>query len=463
MPLDPVGLLRRYVLIPGFEAGLRRRKTFAYWRELDRSQWLPAQEVDALQLRALRGLLEHAQARCPYYRERWRALGLEARELTDLGSVRRWPVIDRETVRENRPAMRAEGTSLRLITKSTGGSSGVPLQFDLDAGSYERRMAATFRSYAWAGAGPGTKQLYLWGTSLAEEPGWARWKTALYDRLYRREVLSAFALGEATLPRFVERLAARRPDVIVAYTNPLYSFARMASERGLKPFSPRSIVVGAEKLHPFQRTLIEEVFRAPVFETYGSREFMLMGAECECHSGLHLTAEQLLVEVVDENGRPVPPGTEGQLVVTDLYNYGMPFVRYANGDRAIAGERTCPCGRGLPLLAKVTGRQLDILTTPDGRRIGGELFPHLLKDFASVRRFQVVQEKLDEIVLRLVLAPDGEEDLPRIESAARSVLGPSVRLGIERCEDIPLTPAGKLQVVVNRMGADRQSAAATRP
>src|SRR5207253_1358560 len=171
------------------------------------------------------------------------------------------------------------------------------------------------------------------------------------------------------------------PEVIVAYTNPLYVFARALAQRRVTPFSPRAIVVGAEKLHGFQRELIEAVFQAPVFETYGSREFMLIAAECDRHAGLHVTADNLVVEVLDDDGRPTPGGEEGNVVVTDLFNYGMPFIRHVIGDRAVAGWGTCPCGRGLPLLKKVTGRRLDILRTPDGRQIPGEFFPHLLKDF----------------------------------------------------------------------------------
>src|SRR5690606_21936692 len=138
-----------------------------------------------------------------------------------------------------------------------------------------------------------------------------------------------------------------------------------------------SIVVGAEKLHDFQRDLIERVFEAPVFETYGSREFMLIGAECEHHDGLHVTAENLIVEVIDDDGNPVPEGTEGDVAITDLTNLGMPFIRYRNGDRAVAAEGDCACGRTLPRLARVAGRRLDVLTTPDGRQLPGEFFPHI--------------------------------------------------------------------------------------
>src|SRR5262249_23980294 len=155
---------------------------------------------------------------------------------------------------------------------------------------------------------------------------------------------------------------------------------------------------------------------APVFETYGSREFMLIGAECDRHQGLHLTAEHLLVEILDDAGRPTPEGEEGNVVVTDLFNYGMPFIRYVTRDRAVAPRGACSCGGGLPLLAKVVGRQLDILSTPDGRRIPGEFFPHLLKDFPAIRRFQVVQAVPNRIQLRLVLGAGwSDSDERRVE------------------------------------------------
>jgi phenylacetate-CoA ligase len=325
------------------------------------------------------------------------------------------------------------------------------LQFDLDSGSYERRMAGTFRGYAWASAGPGSRQLYLWGTSPPRQPWAARAKTFLYDRLYNRKILSAFELSDEAAPSFLWELAAWRPEVIVAYTNALYAFARSLKQRALVPPAPRSIVVGAEKLHPFQREFIEAVFRAPVFETYGSREFMLMAAQCERRKALHVTAENLIVEVVDDAGRAVAPGVEGRVVVTDLFNYALPFIRYENGDRAVTGG-VCGCGRGLPVLAEVVGRQADMLLTPDGRRLPGLYFPHLLKDFPAVRQFQVLQDRLDEVVLKLVAPSASTGDLDRITAAAQSALGPRVRFSIERVGEIPLTAAGKLLVVVSRVG-----------
>jgi phenylacetate-CoA ligase len=338
----------------------------------------------------------------------------------------------------------------KLFSKGTGGSTGMPLQFDLNPDSNDRRVAASIRGYGWAGVETGCKQLYLWGVAVTEQSRKQRWKDALYHGIYRRKFLSTFNLSEERFSEYLEFHNRYRPDAVVAYTNSLHEFARMLADKKAQVHSPKSIVVGAEKLHPFQRELIEKVFGAPVFETYGSREFMLMGSECERHCGLHLTQEYLLVEVVDEDGQPTPAGEEGNVVVTDLYNYGMPFVRYKNGDRAIAGFEQCGCGRGLPLLKQVTGRVVDFVQTPDGRRITGLFFPHLLKDFAGVGRFQVVQDAPDHVQIRIVATPkwnDGERRA--VDGIVRSHLGPAVKLDIVNVDEIPLTGAGKQRVVVN--------------
>ena len=447
-----IDLFYRHLLIRAFESGIKRRKTFAYWRQLERSQWLCFDDLRALQLAALNKLLVHAENSCPYYRDAWESLGLDPRAVRSIADFQQWPLIDRDTIRNNRSDMRAASTTMRLMKKATGGSSGVPLEFDLNGDSNDRRTAAWHRGYGWAGALPGTRQWHLWGGAVGNPSRVNRAKDAFYHRLYRRSMANSFGLSEARVPWYLEQLNQCRPQSIVAYTNPLYFFATALEERGLVPFSPTSIIVGAEKLHDFQRRTIERVFRAPVFETYGSREFMLIGGECEEHSGLHLTMENLLVEILDDAGRPTPYGDEGNVVITDLTNYGMPFIRYSNGDRAIASHETCRCGRGLPLLKKVVGRRLDLLETPDGRHVPGEFFPHLMKEYAAIRRFQIVQEDLHSIQIRLVVSGQwSDSSRCSLEQQIRGVVGDSVALDILIVDDIPLTAAGKLQVVVRRV------------
>lgn len=443
------GYLYRHLLLPAFDL-LKGRQTLRYWSEFEQTQWQTPEQLAASQLTALQALLAHAFQTCPWYQDHWRSLGLSPQTVQSFKDFEAWPVLTRDQILSHRPRLRT-ALPLPLIAKSTGGSSGQPLHFDLNTDSNDRRTALMYRGYNWAHAAPGTKQLYIWGGALSGTPLWKQWKLAAHAAFERKCVINCF---EFTPPRMLEHVAtlnAYRPDTIIAYTTPLYEFARYLDEHQVRPFSPKSIVVGAEKLHGFQRELIERVFGCPVFETYGSREFMLIGSECERHNGLHLSQENLYVEILDDAGRPTPVGQEGNVVITDLFNYGLPFVRYVNGDRAVAGWKSCPCGRGLPLMSKVTGRRLDTLVTVDGRKIPGEFFPHLLKDYASVRRFQVVQSVSDSITIKLVAPDFSHDERESLLSAIRVCTGWDVHLDLQLVDDIPLTKAGKLKVVVNEL------------
>jgi phenylacetate-CoA ligase len=445
------GPLYRHLLLPLFDGYIKGRKTLAYWKQAEEAQWWSPEQLARFQLLALKRLLQHAAATCPYYAETWRSRGLTPSSLAELNDFHQWPLIKRETIREHRLAMRTN-LPIPRMAKATGGSSGVPLQFDLNADSNDRRTAMMYRGYGWAGGAPGSKQLMIWGTALGSTPTWKRWKTTLHQRFDRQLVLSCFDFTPEKMRQHQQRWNQYRPEVVIGYTNPLYEFAQFLDREQLTVRPPKSVIVGAEKLHEFQRERLEQVFHAPVFETYGSREFMLIGAECERHEGLHLSLDNLVVEVLDDEGRPCAPGEEGNVVITDLFNFGMPFIRYVNGDRAVAGWGACSCGRGLPLLKKVVGRQLDTLETPDGRKIPGEFFPHLLKEFPSIRRFQVRQERPSEIVLSLVT--EGTmmlADRERLLSEIRRCAGTTVELILNFVNDIPLTQAGKHRVVVRTL------------
>ena len=442
--------LYRHLLLPFFQSVVKGRQSVAHWKRAEETQWHSRQELEATQIGDLRQLLSHATKTCPYYAELWNQMGLDVCSIQSLADFRRWPLITRETIRQNRLKMRTVA-DVKQMTNATGGSSGEPLQFDLDSGSNDRRTAMMWRGYDWAGGAPGTRQLYVWGTAVGNIPTWKRLKVGLHQRFDNHLVLSCFEFTPEKMRVHFDRMNRYAADVIVAYTNPLYEFARFIEREGLTPVSPKSIIVGAEKLHPFQRETIERVFRAPVFETYGSREFMLIGAECEKHSGLHLSMENLLVEILNDDGSPTPAGNIGNIVITDLFNYGMPFIRYVNGDQAVAGFEQCACGRGLPLLKQVVGRQLDMLDTPDGRKIPGEFFPHLIKDFPTIRRFQVIQETIQQITLKLVV--DGGNltlaDRENLLSQIHQCTGTAVDVKLQFVDDIPLTKAGKLKVVVH--------------
>jgi phenylacetate-CoA ligase len=439
----------RNFLFPIFDRIVKRRHTTRYWRLAEESQWWSNAALQSKQLQDLKSIVGYAYEHCDYYRRTWTEHGLKLEQLQSLEDFYRWPVLTREHVRENRLGLQSSTIKKRL-TKTTGGSTGEPLEFDLDPDSNQRRTAMTFRGYDWAGGGPGNRRLLIWGADLRPAAPWRRWKRALHHWVDNEKVLNCFDFSYETMGRHFQSMQRFRPQVLIAYTNPLYEFARYLREKSLVPTGIRSIIVGAEKLHDFQRTLIQEVFHAPVFETYGSREFMLIAAECEHHMGMHLSTENVLVQVADDDGQPTPDGQEGNVIVTDLFNRAMPFIRYLSGDRAIAGFTQCSCGRGLPLLKQIVGRRLDVIKTPNGRVVPGEFFPHFFKDYKAIRRFQVRQERLHEIEIHLMVdSPLMDQTRWEIQQQLQQALGVELKIQLQEVESIPLTKSGKLQVVVN--------------
>jgi phenylacetate-CoA ligase len=190
--------------------------------------------------------------------------------------------------------------------------------------------------------------------------------------------------------------------------------------------------------------LVRQAFQAPLFDTYGSREFMSIAAECEEHNGMHIHTDNLVVETQTDSD-----DVASELLVTDLHNYGMPFLRYEIGDLGVLTRSNCACGRGLPLIRRIEGRILEIIRTRDGRTVPGEFFPHLLKDIGEITEYQVQQTSLDEIVLSLVLArplSENSETLLRKEMA--KVFSSATRLTIKQVEKIPRLASGKRRPAV---------------
>ena len=190
-----------------------------------------------------------------------------------------------------------------------------------------------------------------------------RLKTHLHHSVLRRDVINSFEFNADTLAASVRRYRQARPRVVVGYANAVYEFARYAKQAGFELPPPIGVITSAEMLYPYQRQLIEEVFGAAVFNRYGCREVMMIGAECERHCGLHVTSDNLFVDGVQRDGRECKPGETGEVIITDLHNFAMPLIRYKVGNIGAWSESACPCGRGLPLMDVVNGQVLDLIVT----------------------------------------------------------------------------------------------------
>jgi phenylacetate-CoA ligase len=452
---DVYGTLYRKALLPAWEGVVRRRPTLDIHAKLLRSEWHSLDELRAFQERELRRLVRHAALYVPHYRDAFQRLGIGPEDVQRLDQLALLPLLTRSEAQASRERRKTTEPPLPEISKSTSGSTGEPLLFGYDLGSEHWRNAVRLRGYGWAGWRPGSPTLHFWGSldSLYDKD-WNKKAKVAVDRFLRRELfVDSNARSEQDLARVVGLIRSFHPQAMVSFAQAAAELARYVNRTNARSWNDLIVICGAERLFSHDRAQLEQAFGPHIFETYGSREFMLIAGECEAHSGMHVAMENLIVELlVEEDGqwRAARPGEPGQVVITDLHNYGMPFIRYLNGDIAVAAEPgRCGCGRALERLSRIDGRTNDAVRDAEGRSIDALFFNVMFSVMGGkVRQFQVVQRRDGSVSLRIV--PEADFDaalLATIEhNCAKFLRG--VRVEIQLVDAIPVEKNGKLRVVV---------------
>ena len=421
---------------------VRGRHYAKHRKALEKSQWWTASQLREFQWLELTRLLDIAFGSVPYYQEKYGSLGIRRQDIQSWEDFAKLPPLRRGEVAANRDHLRNPAFAGKLQPHATGGSSGVPTRFFITTESYDWRSACTQRVYSWTGCRLGDRAVYLWGAPVGKPPRWKSAKVKLYQRLQGQLMFNTFEQTDALWERVVEGIARHRAEFVVGYVSSLEGFSRYLARTGRKIRPVKAVIAAAEPVFPKTRRTIESAFGAPLFNTYGSREFMSIAGECERHNGLHVNAENLVVEVES-------PGEPSAVLVTDLHNFGMPFLRYEIGDVAVVDNGSCECGRGLPRLRSIEGRLLDMLRTSDGRIVPGELFPHVMKDIPEVLEFQVQQQTLDHIVLSVVLSsPISDRSRGLLEGEIRKAFGDGTRVEVKAVEAIQRLASGKRRVTI---------------
>jgi len=452
--LDLYGPMLAHVLFPAFEAA-RGRPTVPLLEYLEESARQPVAALRELQGDLLQRLCSHAFHHTAYYRALFDDHGLRPEQITTVGDLARLPLLERETVRATMVSRRSVGPPAVAITKATSGTSGEPVVVAYDAESRHWRDATRWRGYGWAGYRIGSRAFHYWGFAPSSTSWFERRKLALDRRLKRDHYVDCTPRNEPALAAAVEELVRVRPDIVIAYASGAAALAQYINHHGLRTWSDMPVLVGAERLWPNERTAIERAF-GPAFETYGCRELMLIGSECEAHDGLHTSMETMVVELVirHANGtsRAARPGETGEVVLTDLHNRACPMIRYVNGDLAVAHDDTpCVCGRGLARIGPIEGRSTETLRDGNGAPVGGLVFNILFGVLEHVvSQFQVIQRADNRIVMRAV--PVGGTELSAATREAIFAFADKYLAGapfeIQCVDDIPRTAAGKRTVVI---------------
>jgi phenylacetate-CoA ligase len=414
---------------------------------LERTQWLPADELGEHQRGELVRIASHAVRASPFWAKRFRDAGLQPEALRDLGQLRRLPLLDKKTVRDHADDLRARGVD-RVRTYYTSGTTGTALAVPIDDASRQKNYAFFARALSWAGVEGGSSATFAGRPILrSDEPEpktvW-RWNPAMRNRLF-----SSYHLSAANAPAYSGALCAFSPDYIDSYPSAVATLARLFRDLGLPAPRPRAMITTAETLLDQQRELILEVFGAPCFDQYGCTEQAVYISQCEAGT-YHVHPEYGIVEILDPDGQPAAPGEKGELVCTSFTNYALPLLRYRIGDVAVAGEPGCSCKRAFPVIRELVGRMDDQLVTPDGRSVG-RLDP-AFKGGLPIREAQVLQKSSHEVLLRIVAGPGyTSQDGESVASELIKRLSPDMRITVETVPSIERTASGKFRAVVNLM------------
>lgn len=442
--------IRRNIVLPAWD-GLRGYSTHNKLRELEVSQWLSPDEISDLQWNRLRKLLHHAWDNVPYYRQAMVQVGVTPDELADSRSLEPLPTLTKTTIYQQRDQLIGRNIPIsRHIENSTSGSTGEPLRFLEDRCQESWSQAATWRAQAWSGASLGERHAYLWGSDF-DVSVYEGLAGQVRSTLWNRLTVPAWRLSKDTALPFLEAFRRYRPRVLVGYAGALYHWARLLEFKRHTIPGLRGIVSTAENLFDEWRTEIEATFGVPVFDRYGARDLKIVGQECPEHKGLHITAENCYLEIL-QGERPAPPGELGEIVITRLENPVMPFIRYRTGDLGVTSGQNCSCGRGLPLLDRVEGRVQDALQTPDGRVITGPFFGRLMRQCPEIVEYQVHQTDLTHLLIKVVTNPP--RNLPsrgKIKEAICDYLGDTVLVEFELVDEIPLTKSGKRRFIISHL------------
>jgi len=427
-----------------------------YLKHLERfrqTQYRPLNDVRRDQWERLKKLLDQAYHHTRFYRRRFDQAGLRPKDIVSWEDLGRLPLLTKDDIRAHRDEMVADNIPPAMLhPKKTSGSTGVSLSFYVDEDSMQWKRGCALRHDEWTGWRLGERVGAVWGNPEYRKS----WRGYLRNFLLQRTTyLDTLRMDEAAMREFHARIRKERPTLLFGHAHSLYLFARFMQERGLGDVHPRGIISTAMVLHDFERALIEETFGCKVTNRYGCEEVSLIACECEAHEGLHVNMDTLVVECLCD-GRPARPGETGAVVVTDLTNRGMPFIRYLVGDTARMANLPCSCGRTYPLIESLEGRIADYVRTPEGEFVSGiSLTENFAMVLEGVKQMQIVQDRLDHLVFRVV---PGEEsgngslhaDIARL---VRERFGGSMRHDIEYTDSIQSETSGKYRFCVSKLEA----------
>ena len=387
------------ILFPIHEK-LKKHDTVRIRKEMEQTQWLSQSELKSLQLTKLKAFLIDVEQHVPYYQKLFKELNFVPSEIQSLADLNKIPLTNKATIRFNTEQLKADN-AVGLSRFNTGGSSGEPLIFYIGRKRVSHDVAAKWRATRWWNVDIGDCEIVVWGSPI--ELGKQDKVKAIRDKFLRTTLIPAFEMSSIRLDTFIKEIQSIRPQMLFGYPSAISHIAAHAEKTGqsLNHLEIKVAFVTSERLYDYQREKIETVFNCPVANGYGGRDAGFIAHQCPS-GNMHITAEDIIVEIIDEQGNVLPIGESGEMVVTHLATRDFPFIRYRTGDIGRLTDEICSCGRGLPLLKEIQGRTTDFVIAQDGTVLHGLALIYVLRDIEGIESFKIVQESLDKTKIQIV-------------------------------------------------------------
>lgn len=422
----------------------------SYWRRLEQTQYLSLQELEDIQWQRLQKFYSFLWQHNSFYRQRLEKAGLHPNSLREPADIEKIPILSKKEIRQYGDALLSDGfNKSSLLHFKTGGSTGKALDIFITEECSELRNSCARRHDRWTGWEPGEPIGAAWGnpklpTTMKEKI----FHYCLQPYIY----LDTMAVSPEAVKTFARNWSTVRPTLLFGHAHSLFILAQYAQELGCNEIRPKGILSTSMMLLPHERRRIEEVFSCRVTDRYGCEEVSLIGCECEQHNGMHMNIEHLVIEFIKDDGQKALSGEPGNIVVTDLMNFAMPFVRYRVEDVGIPLDRACSCGRGLPLMGKVAGRVADFLITKNGDRVAGiSLIENTLTKMPGIDQMQIVQRSLDDLLLNVVAGQGYSKAIQKNLATYFQEIFPDTTVSICQVAKIEPEPSGKYRFSICRI------------
>ena len=430
---------------------VKRPPVIHYHNDFQKTEWQSFESLRNQQEKQLRELIKFAYENVPYYTRLFNQRGIGPNKtISTIEDLEKLPILTKRIIKENWHDFVPRNISkLKYTNGSTGGSTGEPLRYRMSLEDYERGIALLYRGWGYAGYKLGEKVAIIAGSSLIPTT-MTGLRKKIVGFLRNADYYSSFEMSEQNLFRYFQSINKRNPRLIRGYASSIYIFARFIRDNDLKlEFQPKGVFTTADKLFNNQRTLIEEVIGAPVFDSYSLNDGGVSAIECQDHCGMHTDTERAILEVVDEHGKQTT-SKQGKILATSLYNYALPFIRYDTGDLGIISDIKCSCGRSSPLLIELVGRVTDFLKL-NNIIIGSPVLTVLMGKF-DIEQYQIIQDSPSSIICRIIKGNtyDKKRDEGYITESFYSHVG-KINVAFEYVHSIPTTEAGKYKFIINNL------------